>query len=60
MSDAVKLQKTIANREKVAGRKQAIEIYEHLMNCSPEYVRGFIEILNGSLPELEAKAKVTQ
>jgi len=60
MSDVAKTQRTIANREKVAGRKQAIEIYDHLMNCSPEYVRGFIEILKGSLPELEAKGKVTQ
>lgn len=60
MSDITKTQKTIANREKVAGRKQAIEIYEHLLNCSPEYVRGFIEIIKGSLPELEAKGKVTK
>ena len=50
-------QTTFANREKVAGRKAAIELFNDLLQMDAAYVKGFIEIIRGSMPELESKAE---
>ena len=51
-------QTTFANREKVAGRKAAIELFNDLLQMDAAYVKGFIEIIKGSMPELESKVDV--
>lgn len=53
-------QTTNVNREKVAGRKAAIELFNDLMQMDAAYVKGFVEIIKGSLPELEAKSGGSQ
>lgn len=53
-------QTTFANREKVAGRKAAIELFNDLLQMDAAYVKGFIEIIKGSMPELESKAEGVQ
>ena len=53
-------QVTFVNREKVAGRKAAIELFNDLMQMDTAYLKGFIEIIKGSMPELESKAEGVQ
>jgi len=60
MSEATSTQNTHANREKVAGRKAAIELFNDLMQMDAAYLKGFIEILRGSMQELESKVGGSQ
>jgi hypothetical protein len=53
-------QTTLVNREKVAGRKAAIELFNELMQMDSAYLKGFLEIIKGSMPELESKAEGVQ
>jgi uncharacterized protein (DUF39 family) len=46
---------TQSNRERVAGRRQAIDLIADLKQMDREYVRGFLEIFKGALDELASK-----